>query len=144
MSTAVCPSAAVEKIWLFLAGIVVFLSINLVITPPIVSIPNDNGVTSSNNKSLTSPVKTPPWIAAPIATHSSGLISFCGSFPINFLTASCTAGILVEPPTKRTLSILDAVSPASFKASLTGVNVLSTKSEVNSSNFALDVYKRQL
>jgi hypothetical protein len=28
---------------------VVFLSINLVITPPAVSIPSDNGVTSNNN-----------------------------------------------------------------------------------------------
>lgn len=34
--------------------------INTVITPPIVSIPNDNGVTSSNNTSLTSPAITPP------------------------------------------------------------------------------------
>ena len=88
MSTSVCPSAAVVKICDFLVGIVVFLSINFVATPPRVSIPSDRGVTSSNNRSLTSPVKTPPWIAAPIATDSSGLISFCGSLPIIFLTNS--------------------------------------------------------
>jgi len=39
---------------------VVFLGIILVITPPKVSIPKDKGVTSNNNKSLTSPFKTPP------------------------------------------------------------------------------------
>ena len=88
-------SAAVENICDFFVGIVVFLSINFVITPPKVSIPNDRGVTS-NSRSLTSPLKTPPWIAAPKATHSSGLMS-CGSLPIKFFTASCTAGILVEP-----------------------------------------------
>ena len=32
-----------------------FFSINFVITPPIVSIPRDNGVTSSNRTSVTSP-----------------------------------------------------------------------------------------
>ena len=37
ISTAVWLSAAVEKIWLFLVGIVVFLTISLVATPPMVS-----------------------------------------------------------------------------------------------------------
>ena len=59
MVTAVCPSAAVEKIWLFLVGIVVFLSISFVNTPPNVSIPKDSGVTSSKSRSFTSPVSTP-------------------------------------------------------------------------------------
>ena len=40
-------SAAVEKIWLFLVGMVVFLSISLVATPPMVSMDRDSGVTSS-------------------------------------------------------------------------------------------------
>ena len=31
--------------------------------------------------SLTSPPSTPPWIAAPIATTSSGLMPLCGSLP---------------------------------------------------------------
>ena len=44
----------------FFVGIVVFLSISLVVTPPSVSRPSDSGVTSSNKKSLTSPVNTPP------------------------------------------------------------------------------------
>ena len=51
---------------------VVFLSISFVATPPRVSIPSDRGVTSSRSKSFTSPLNTPPWIAAPKATHSSG------------------------------------------------------------------------
>jgi hypothetical protein len=41
----------VVKIYDFLVGMVVFLGINTVITPPAVSIPNDNGETSNNNKS---------------------------------------------------------------------------------------------
>ena len=41
-------------------GIVVLRSIIRVNTPPIVSIPRDNGVTSSNNTSFTSPTNTPP------------------------------------------------------------------------------------
>lgn len=72
-----------EYLW-FLVGIVVFLSINFVNTPPYVSIPNESGVTSNNTKSLTSPERTPPWIAAPIATHSSGFIPLSGSFPVIF------------------------------------------------------------
>ena len=62
--------------------------INTVITPPIVSIPNDNGVTSSNNTSFTSPEITPPWIEAPIATASSGFTEWLGSFPNALRTAS--------------------------------------------------------
>ena len=31
-----------------------------------------NGVTSSNSTSVTSPLSTPPWMPAPIATTSSG------------------------------------------------------------------------
>ena len=50
-----------------------FLSINFVKTPPKVSIPRESGVTSKSKTSLTSPVNTPPWIAAPEATTSSGL-----------------------------------------------------------------------
>ena len=93
-STDVWPSAAVENICDFLVGIVVFLSINFVNTPPYVSIPSDNGVTSNNTKSFTSPERTPPWIAAPIATHSSGFIPLWGSFPMKLYTSSWTAGTL--------------------------------------------------
>ena len=77
-----------EKIWLFLVGMVVFLSMILVITPPMVSTPKERGVTSSSSKPSTSPPSTPAWIAAPMATHSSGLMPLNGSLPVNFFTAS--------------------------------------------------------
>src|ERR1700733_11026 len=64
---------------------VVLRSISLVMTPPSVSIPSDSGVTSSKRTSLTSPCSTPAWIAAPIATTSSGLTPLCGSRPKQFL-----------------------------------------------------------
>ena len=57
---------------------------------------------------------------------------------MKFLTASWTAGILVEPPTNNTSSISETESPASAKALLVGPIVFSTKSAVNSLNLALD------
>ena len=79
--TAVWLSSAVENVWVALVGIVVFFSMSLVITPPSVSMPSDSGVTSSSSTSLTSPVSTPAWMAAPTATASSGLTSLRGSLP---------------------------------------------------------------
>ena len=99
MLTAGWLSEAVENTSDFLVGIVVFASINFVNTEPIVSIPKESGVTSSNNTSFTSPVNTPPRIAAPIATTSSGFYSFRWFLPKNFSTSSRMIGILVEPPT---------------------------------------------
>ena len=67
---------------------VVFLSISLVATPPMVSMDRDRGVTSSNRISPApaSPASLPPWIEAPIATHSSGFRDLLGSLPVNALT----------------------------------------------------------
>ncbi len=59
ISTLVWLSAAVENIWLFFVGIVVFRSISLVVTPPRVSMPSESGVTSKSSTSFTSPVSTP-------------------------------------------------------------------------------------
>ena len=139
ISTAVWLSAAVEKIWLFLVGIVVFLSISLVATPPIVSMDRDSGVTSRRRISPApaSPASLPPWIAAPIATHSSGFKDLLGSLPVRRFTSSCAASIRVEPPTRSTLLNSEAVIPASFSAFCTGIAVLSIKSLVSSSNLAL-------
>ena len=72
---------------------------SLVITPPSVLDAGDSGVTSSSSTSLTSPLSTPPWIAAPTATASSGLTSLRGSLPKNSFTLSWTLGIRVWPPT---------------------------------------------
>jgi hypothetical protein len=44
-------SAAVEKTWLLLVGMVVLRSTSLVITPPRVSMPSESGVTSSSTMS---------------------------------------------------------------------------------------------
>eukprot|EP00732_Lithocolla_globosa_P005827 Lithocolla_globosa_v1_NODE_6320_length_1104_cov_615.124881.p3 type:complete len:131 gc:universal NODE_6320_length_1104_cov_615.124881:556-164(-) len=67
INTVDCWSAAVEKIWDFLVGRTVFREINFVITPPEVSIPRVKGLTSNNKISSvsSSPLKTPPWTAAP-------------------------------------------------------------------------------
>ena len=46
------------------------------------------GVTSSSRMPSTSPPRTPPWIAAPFATHSSGLMPLKGSLPVSSLTLS--------------------------------------------------------
>mgnify|MGYP006897129673 CR=1 FL=1 len=57
------------KIYVFLTGIVEFLGTKVVIIPPAVSIPRDNGVTSSNkslsNFSPSSLFNTAAWMAAP-------------------------------------------------------------------------------
>jgi len=63
-----------------------------------------------------SPASLPPWIAAPIATHSSGFNVLLGSCPVRSFTLSCTAGIRVDPPTSNTLPSSLAEIPASFKA----------------------------
>ena len=58
-STSVWLSAAVEKVSVFLVGMVVLRGIIAVATPPIVSIERVSGVTSSRSRSLTSPASTP-------------------------------------------------------------------------------------
>ncbi len=75
ISTEGWLSAAVENTCFLEVGMVVLRSIILVNTPPRVSIPRDNGVTSSSSTLPvpSSPERTPAWIAAPTATHSSGL-----------------------------------------------------------------------
>ena len=115
---------------------VVLRSISFVITLPRVSIPSERGVTSRSNTSFTSPVRTPPWIAAPMATTSSGFTPLCGSFPKNSLTISCTLGIRVIPPTRITSLISFAVHPASFSALRQGSRQRLTRSSTSDSNFA--------
>ena len=70
---------------------VVLRGISGVVTPPSVSMPSVSGVTSSSRTSLTSPLSTPAWIAAPTATTSSGLTPLCGSLPKTWRTFSTTA-----------------------------------------------------
>ena len=82
--------------------------------------------------SLTSPLSTPAWIAAPTATTSSGLTPLCGSLPISCFTFSCTAGMRVMPPTSTTCSIPDASMPASASACFVGPTVRSSSSPTSS------------
>ena len=93
-----------------------FLSIIFVKTPPKVSTPRDNGVTSSSNRSVTSPVITAACIAAPTATHSIGSKPRSGDLFKICSTNLCTSGILVIPPIRIILSIPVGVSFASSSA----------------------------
>ena len=72
---------------------------------------------------MTSPLRTPPWMAAPTATTSSGLTPLCGSLPISSLTSSTTAGMRVMPPTRTTWSIALGSRPASASAFFVGSTV---------------------
>ena len=113
-----------------------FFSISLVVTPPRVSIPRESGVTSSSSTSFTSPCRTPPWIAAPMATTSSGFTPLWGSLPKISFTFSCTLGIRLIPPTRITSSMSEALSPASFSANSQGPTVRSTRSSTSASYLA--------
>ena len=86
--------------------------------------------------SLTSPVNTPPWIAAPIATTSSGLISDEGSLPKTSVTVRAMIGERVWPPTRMTLSTSDGCNLASQRAFWQGSTDASTRSWTISSNFS--------
>ena len=136
MSTADWNGAAVVNILLYLVGIVELRSISLVAMPPTVSIESESGVTSRSTIAAalepaeSVPPSFPPWMAAPIATHSSGLMLRLGSWRSMVLTLSMMTGMRVEPPTSRTLLISAEVRPASMRAVLTGISVLCTRSRV--------------
>jgi hypothetical protein len=136
ISTEGWLSSAVVKTSDLRVGMVVFRSIRRVKTPPFVSIPSDSGVTSSNSTSLTSPRRTPAWMAAPTATTSSGFTPLCGSLPISSLTLSCTDGMRVMPPTRTTWSIPSGSRPASARHCFVGPTVRSSSSAVSSLSLA--------
>ncbi len=140
ISTLVWLSAAVEKTCDFEAGMVVFFSISLVFTPPIVSIPRERGITSSRSISFTSPAMMPPWIAAPKATTSSGLILLFGSLPKNFFTSSTIFGILVWPPTSTISSISPTLNGEASIALFVICIALSINSSAISSSFARVIF----
>ena len=127
METIVWLSSAVENISPLFTGIVVFLGINLVNTPPLVSRPIEMGTTSRSITSFISPFNTPPWMAAPMATTSSGFSPLFGGCKNISSTFFCTRGILVMPPTRTTSSISSASSPASARAMWQGIVSLSIR-----------------
>jgi len=81
-----------------------------------------------------SPRRMPLWMAAPMATTSSGLISRLGLRPKIRSTAWATMGVRVWPPTSSTSSIWSARRPACWRASRQGPSVRSTRSRTRSSN----------
>ncbi len=124
-------SSAVVKVSERLVGMVVLRSMSLVMTPPLVSMPSDSGVTSSRRTSLTSPRRTPACSAAPTATTSSGLTPLLGSLPpVSSLTRSVTAGMRVDPPTRTTWSIAETETPASLMTAWNGLRQRSSRSWV--------------
>ncbi len=109
---------------------------SLVDIPPRVSIPRESGVTSKRRTSLTSPERTAPCMAAPIATHSIGSIPRWILGPTMFSTKFWTIGILVGPPTMMILSMLSTVRFASFIACVIDVLQRDTMGSTISSSFA--------
>mmetsp|Transcript_3785 Transcript_3785/g.11373 ORF Transcript_3785/g.11373 Transcript_3785/m.11373 type:complete len:295 (-) Transcript_3785:952-1836(-) len=135
--TWVWLSAAVENTWLFLVGMVVLRMMSLVKTPPRVSMPRDSGVTSRSRISFTSPLSTPPWMAAPDATTSSGFTPLLGSLLKISLTTSWTFGILDMPPTRITSLMSPVEMPASLIQFRQGCLVLSIREFARFSNLDL-------
>mmetsp|Transcript_32498 Transcript_32498/g.103215 ORF Transcript_32498/g.103215 Transcript_32498/m.103215 type:complete len:332 (-) Transcript_32498:120-1115(-) len=140
-STLICTwlwlSAAVVNSWVCFVGMVVLRGMSTVMMPPSVSMPSDSGFTSSSTMSRTSPRSTPPWMAAPMATTSSGFTPRFGFFAKNSSTLSCTMGMRVWPPTSSTSSTSPLSSLASRRQSRHGWIVRSTRSFTSASNLAL-------
>jgi len=129
-------SSAVVNTSLRRVGMVVLRSMSLVMIPPLVSMPRDSGVTSRSRTSLTSPLSTPAWMAAPTATTSSGLTPLWGSLPVRLCTSSWMAGMRVDPPTRMMWLMSSLVMPASLTACSNGPRQASARSAVSSWNFA--------
>jgi hypothetical protein len=106
---------------MLLVGMVELRSMILVNRPPWVSMPEGQGVTSSRMRSLTSPCRIPAWMAAPMPTTSSGLISWFGCRLKNSLTVFFTNGIRVWPPTRMISSICSGSRRAASRAFRQGV-----------------------
>jgi len=78
-------------------------SINRVNTPPLVSIPSRQGRHVEQEDVLDLALSTPPWIAAPTATTSSGFTPLCGSLPISLFDLRLPPQACgVMPPTSTT------------------------------------------
>ena len=116
----------------------VFFSMILVAMPPNVSTPSERGVTSRRRISFTSPARTAPCIAAPIATASIGSTPLSAGFPMVSSTNFLTRGIRVIPPMRITLSMSFGVSLASCITRRIGSLALSTIGRASSSNLDLE------
>jgi hypothetical protein len=129
-------SAAVEKVWERWVGIVVFRGMSGASRPPSTFTPSVRGVTSSRRTSFISPASTAAWMAAPIATTSSGFTLRLGSRPKESFTSFWAIGIRVEPPTRTTSSMSPGLSLASASAALQGSRVDWIRSPISCSSLA--------
>ncbi|CDD70244.1 putative uncharacterized protein [Sutterella sp. CAG:397] len=139
MAIAVCPSLKVVKSCAIATGIAVFLGMTFSTSPPMVSRPRDNGVTSRSNQSspsATLPASLLACIAAPTATTWSGSMLQSGAFPKYASTALRTQGMRVAPPTSTTPLISAALFLASFKTFPTASVVFCTSGKTMSSKAA--------
>mmetsp|Transcript_65922 Transcript_65922/g.155257 ORF Transcript_65922/g.155257 Transcript_65922/m.155257 type:complete len:362 (+) Transcript_65922:320-1405(+) len=137
-SISSCASAEVVKTFVAFQGTAVPRSITGEKTPPSVSTPRVRGVTSISIMSLTSPAIMAAWIAAPMPTTSSGLIEmFMGLYALNSCARSCTAGILVEPPTIMTSFKFFGFTRESSRACRTGSSRLVKRFLQSSSKWSL-------
>ena len=127
---AVWPSLKVVNSWARAHGIVELRGMIFSTRPPMVSIPRDSGMTSSSSQSSPAarlPASKFAWMAAPSATTLSGSIFACGVVWKNSLTARCTCGMRVAPPTITTPSTSSASTFASRNAFLMAFMVLPTR-----------------
>ncbi|MNS28347.1 hypothetical protein D3C72_603190 [compost metagenome] len=104
--------------------------------PPIVSSPNESGITSSSSISLSGllPTRMSACTAAPIATTLSGSMEVSGVRPKNSPTRSRTSGTRVDPPTITTSSTSLASTLASFSARRQARSVRFTSEAISSLN----------
>ena len=128
ISTRAWLSVTVVKVRASRVGMVALRWMIFTKPPPWVSMPRLKGVTSSSTRSLISPLRTAPWMAAPVATTSSGLMLRFGSLPKKSRTSRWTRGMRVWPPTRMTSSTCFGVLSPCWSASLMGMRVNSTRS----------------
>ena len=129
-----CPSFCVVYWRPAFTGILELRGISTSISPPMVSMPSERGVTSSSSISVLLPASISACTAAPRATTSSGFSLSCTSCPKKSRTLSFTNGTRVLPPTITTASICSFFTPASRSAFAQAVMVRSTNGFISSLN----------
>ena len=134
MRIPLCPSFCVVYCRPAFDGIFELRGIITSMSPPIVSMPSDSGVTSNKSIDVLFPASMSACTAAPSATTSSGFNESNTSLPKNFLTLSLTNGTRVDPPTITIASIWLAVSCASRSAFLHASMVRCTSGVISSLN----------
>jgi hypothetical protein len=95
--------------------------------------PKLRGVTSIKIRSFIPPFSIPAYIAAPVATASSGFIDLFGYFWKKSVTFCYTIGILEEPPTNSTSFMSFRANPESLMHCFTHISVLLIKGSINDS-----------